>query len=298
MIKNSFSVIIPIKGKASSLRLSLSNFFHKDFEVIVVNDGAENSISEAIKEFHQFLNIQEVKINPSKGSYHARNCGAKKANSEWLVFMDDGIELPDCWMSTIEPFLSNYDYICSNVKVKPSSSEKPIETLFRLTAFPCKKHFNMEGFGITAFLLVRQSILKKAGGFETVESGGDFLFGKAVSAINGRKKFIPKLIAWHEPKRLNQYIKDEIKYRTGKRLIERRYLMKPPPSLLRNFIFFGKELVKAGKRIILFWESPLWQKSDLPALTFWRSYLHYQALGLFVRIKAMNSEEKNKKIGS
>ena len=80
------SIIIPTKGREKILVNSLEYLLNSNpisIEIIVVNDGVEeikNKINDA--------RITYIK-NTKSGAASARNCGAKIAKGEYLLFLDD-----------------------------------------------------------------------------------------------------------------------------------------------------------------------------------------------------------------
>ncbi|MEG2021713.1 MAG: glycosyltransferase [Oscillospiraceae bacterium] len=87
-----FSIIVRTYQRPDVLRLtlkSLCNQTYKNFEVILVEDG-EKPVSQSVAdEFAQKLNLKYIIMNESSGRCRAGNCGAKAANGDFLMFLDD-----------------------------------------------------------------------------------------------------------------------------------------------------------------------------------------------------------------
>lgn len=81
-----FSIIIPVYNVEKYIKRCLDSVFkqtYKDFEVIVVDDGStDKSIPIAEKYNVQILKTKHVSVS------EARNIGVKKANGEYLIFLD------------------------------------------------------------------------------------------------------------------------------------------------------------------------------------------------------------------
>lgn len=102
------SVVIPTYQRASNLRPcleALKNLHDKSgtFEVIIVDDGSEQSPELVVNEFADHMNIRCL-VRPHEGVSVARNAGAEKARGRFLAFIGD-----DCIVSTdwLEAFTAN-----------------------------------------------------------------------------------------------------------------------------------------------------------------------------------------------
>lgn len=81
-----FSIVIPVYNVDKYIGRCLDSIFnqtYKDYEVIVVDDGSDDDSKKIVKKY-------DVKIINSKhqGVSESRNIGAKKANGEYLIFLD------------------------------------------------------------------------------------------------------------------------------------------------------------------------------------------------------------------
>lgn len=90
------SVIIPTHNRRMLLRLVLDALANQtfpvdQFEVVVVLDGCEDGCQEMLREYSAPFNLQIIE-QELKGPSAARNQGARLANSELLIFLDDDIE--------------------------------------------------------------------------------------------------------------------------------------------------------------------------------------------------------------
>ncbi|MBI2041605.1 MAG: glycosyltransferase family 2 protein [Candidatus Nealsonbacteria bacterium] len=92
--KISVSAIIPCFERADELRRLLISLKKQDFpnpwEIIVVDDGSKNAaeIKTAAEEFQCSL----IRLDENVGPAEARNIGVKKANGEFLWFLDSDSE--------------------------------------------------------------------------------------------------------------------------------------------------------------------------------------------------------------
>jgi len=179
-----FSVVIPLYNKANYIQNCLKSVLkqtHKEFEVILVNDGSTDG-SEAVVERFQDSRIRLVH-QENKGASAARNKGVSLAKHEWIALID----ADDYWypnhleelQNTIEQF-PKADVVCNNyeillekdyVKHPTFSIEYPLKAQYIEDYF---KGSLIDPIAWTSALSFTSSIFKKVGEFDTnIKSGQD-----------------------------------------------------------------------------------------------------------------------------
>lgn len=92
------SVIVPaynVEKWLSRCLDSILNQTYKNIEIVVIDDGSKDNTKSLIDEYsHKYKNIISV-YQENQGVSYARVNGIKKANGEWIGFIDsdDEIEL-------------------------------------------------------------------------------------------------------------------------------------------------------------------------------------------------------------
>jgi len=106
------SVVIPTFNRYHQLRRALeclaqSNFPRSKFEVIVVDDGGSQPITDLLDTFSQQLNVSLLRQS-NQGAAAARNYGTTHARGRFVVFTDDDC-MPDAhWLSSLAQALAQY----------------------------------------------------------------------------------------------------------------------------------------------------------------------------------------------
>lgn len=98
------SIIIPTYARPRQLAACLAALSELDyprerFEVIVVNDGGDTSLSE-MAPFRQQINVTLI-TQPNAGPATARNTGAAQAKGEFLAFTDDDCAPARDWLQAL-----------------------------------------------------------------------------------------------------------------------------------------------------------------------------------------------------
>jgi len=86
------SIIIPVYNQAEHLPHLLDSIkrqTYDNYEIIVVNDGSTDNISEVLEKFKPVFGYKLIDLEQeNKGANAARNYGARLANGEYLLFCD------------------------------------------------------------------------------------------------------------------------------------------------------------------------------------------------------------------
>jgi glycosyltransferase involved in cell wall biosynthesis len=89
----------------------ISQIYTED-EVIVIDNKSTDDTHTLVKRYQERNSFIKYFYEPETGLSHARNRGAKEANREWLLFIDDdALAFPDL-MERFKFICNNYDFDC------------------------------------------------------------------------------------------------------------------------------------------------------------------------------------------
>jgi glycosyltransferase involved in cell wall biosynthesis len=103
-----FSIIIPVYNRPDEMKElldSLANQTHKEFELVVVEDGSSIKSEELCKTYADRINISYY-YKHNEGPSIGRNYGLSKAKGNYYLFFDSDCILPPHYMETIGKELS------------------------------------------------------------------------------------------------------------------------------------------------------------------------------------------------
>ena len=103
-----YSIIVPVYNRPQEVKElleSLTHQTHRNFEVILVEDGSSISSKEVYEQFADKLSIQYF-FKPNSGPGPSRNFGFEKAQGEYLVVFDSDCVLPTHYFEAVDEFLS------------------------------------------------------------------------------------------------------------------------------------------------------------------------------------------------
>lgn len=106
MFEPKYSVVIPVYNRPEELRdllESLTFQTHKDFEVIVVEDGSVVSSEEVVQHYSKRLHITYY-FKSNGGPGPARNFGFAHARGRYFVVFDSDCVLPPAYFEAVDQF--------------------------------------------------------------------------------------------------------------------------------------------------------------------------------------------------
>lgn len=137
-----FTVVIPLYNKENYISETLHSVLNQsfqDFEVIVVNDCSTDKSLDIVKSFSD-SRIHIVEHEKNKGLSASRNTGIKRANAEYIAFLDaDDLWKPQ-FLESIKLLIDNYpeaSLFTTKYEIQLSNG-KTIEFDFKFENF--KKH--------------------------------------------------------------------------------------------------------------------------------------------------------------
>lgn len=188
------SVIIPIYNIAEYLPACLDSLLKQDnddFEVIMVNDGSNDSSENVCRKYEQKDSRFRLLNKPNGGVSSARNLGLQHAQGEWIVFVD-GDDVVDKQYLTLPDELSDIDAIEKSYYIK-SQDEVLLSNVIDIDSLidsnsKLLKYYSVYIQSNSATLcnkIIRSNIIGNQKFDETKSMGEDFLFFLSIiSRIN------------------------------------------------------------------------------------------------------------------
>lgn len=140
-----FSIIIPLYNKGKKVKNTIESVLtqsNTDFEIVVVDDGSTDDGAQYVKTFDD----QRIKYyyKDNGGVSSARNYGIKKAEGEWLVFLDaDDEMMPDALESYS---LLQQKYQEAKILVGKQDNQYESTGVFQRFVFKKENHFTTHPF--------------------------------------------------------------------------------------------------------------------------------------------------------
>ena len=181
-----YSFIIPVYNRpdeVDELLESLTRQTDKDFEVIVVEDGASGPCKEVVKHYADCLDIHYYN-KPNSGPGQTRNYGAERSNGEYLIILDSDCILPEGYLAAVGAELQREraDAFGGPDRAHESFSDVQKAINYAMTSFFTTGGIRggkkkMDKFYPRSFNMgVRREVYKALGGFSRMRFGEDIDF--------------------------------------------------------------------------------------------------------------------------
>jgi glycosyltransferase involved in cell wall biosynthesis len=178
------SVIIPTFNRCESLNLILKDLVNQDiqkdeFEILVIDNGSTDKTREVVEAacMQDGLKVEYVS-EPVRGLHYARHSGARKAQGQILVYIDDDMRVGPDWLSAyVQEFRRRSFMIAAGGPIKPNWERPPDAWLQELiqdaSFFPAYGLLNRgrkflispDGYFFGGNLAISRRILFDVGGF-------------------------------------------------------------------------------------------------------------------------------------
>lgn len=122
------SIIIPSYNSAAYLPQSLNSCIsqsYSNFEIIVVNDGSTDNISDVVSDFQiNYPNIEIIQLDkPNGGLVSARKFGVKHARGKYVFFLDADDKISPDTLKLLYEHSSGYDIIIGDFVLENQRGE-------------------------------------------------------------------------------------------------------------------------------------------------------------------------------
>ncbi len=292
------AIVIPVFNDVKRLAKCLEAIAQQTYprhliRVYVADNGSTEDIESLTKQF----DFVQYLLEPTPGSYNARNKAlACLAEEEIVGFTDsDCIAAPN-WIESAVHYLetSPNTPVGGAVKIFAESGTNNLvfkyETLF---AFPQKEYVEHDHFAVTANLFVTRDMLKTVGNFETsLFSGGDADFGNRLYKHGFPIDYSADVVVQHPARRSIKQIVTKIKRTVGGGYTQRK--RNPAagrlftwPGLIKSFV----PPMSALRKIMSSRRFALGSKLKLCLLTLYLRY-YVGVLRLLFKLKLYSSYER------
>lgn len=103
-----YSFIVPVYNRPDEIEkllLSISQLNYEGaFEVVIIEDGSENTCKTVCSRFRESVNINYL-FKSNSGPGDSRNYGMKKANGDYFIILDSDCILPESYLNHVDRFL-------------------------------------------------------------------------------------------------------------------------------------------------------------------------------------------------
>ncbi|WP_455639384.1 glycosyltransferase [Parabacteroides sp.] len=202
------SLIIPVYNRPNEvdeLLDSLTRQTRTDFEVIIVEDGSKETCKHIIDTYADRLNVSYYFI-PNGGPGNARNYGATKSNSDYLIVLDSDCILPPGYIDAVHKELqeTNADAFGGPDKASDSFTDVQKAINYSMTSFFTTGGIRggkkkMDKFYPRSFNMgIRKSTYEMLEGFSAMRFGEDIDFSIRLYKNSYKVCLFPSAWVYHK----------------------------------------------------------------------------------------------------
>ncbi len=177
------SIIIPLYNRPQEideLLETLTRQIHKEFEVVVVEDGSSVSAESVVAKYQNILNLKYL-TKKNGGPASARNFGARHASGDFFVFLDSDCIVEEDYTSVVAAnhwkFWGGADKAADDFSPMQKAVNYSMTSFFTTGGIRGSKSGRLDKFFPRSFNMgVTRELFDKVGGFSDMRYGEDIDF--------------------------------------------------------------------------------------------------------------------------
>jgi glycosyltransferase involved in cell wall biosynthesis len=203
-----FSVIIPLYNRPQEIRELLETLTvqsHKDFEVLVIEDGSKDDAEEIVKSFADKLDVRYFK-KQNEGQGFTRNFGFKRAKGDYFVIFDSDCLIPENYFEIVNNYLKT-NWL--DAYGGPDDSHPSFTAVQKAISYSMTSPFTTGGIrgnkkGIGQFhprsfnMGVSRKVWQTVGGFKITRSAEDLEYSIRIHTAGFKIGLIPDAKVYHK----------------------------------------------------------------------------------------------------
>lgn len=208
-MKINYSFIVPVYNRPQEIRELLESMvkldFDNEFEIVIIEDGSENTSKHVVSDFSEVLQIAYY-YKENSGPGDSRNYGMARAKGNYFIILDSDCLLPPHYLSTVDSFLVNNFHHCFGGADAAhegfSSLQKAINyvmTSFLTTGGIRGNKKSLQKFEPRSFNMgISERAFQETGGFGKIHPGEDPDLSQRILKAGYHTVFIPDAFVYHK----------------------------------------------------------------------------------------------------
>ena len=290
-MKLKFSIIVPVYNRPKEIYELLKSLvkqeFKDSFEVIVIEDGSQDSSESIVSSYKDKLSIQYF-YKDNSGAGASRNFGMERANGNYFIILDSDVIVPPQYLLEVQKSLQeNY----TDAFGGPDAAHESFTPLQKAINYSMTSVLTTGGIrgkkkGVGKFqprsfnLGISKEAFEKTTGFSMMKAGEDIDLTFRLWENKFKTQLIEKAFVYHKRRStLKQFFKQTFAFGTARPILNRRY----PKTAKITYWFPSLFIVGFDTSIILSF------------FGYWQFLVFYSFYFLFIFIDSL-SQNKNSKV--
>ncbi|QNM86047.1 glycosyltransferase [Polaribacter pectinis] len=230
-----FSIIIPVYNRPQEIDELLESLTKQDFsdafEVLIIEDGSENSSKEIVNKYNNQLDLKYY-FKENSGAGASRNFGMEKASGSYFIILDSDVIVPTQYLSEVKKALEiNY----TDAFGGPDAAHKSFTSLQKAINYSMTSVLTTGGIrgkkkGVGKFqprsfnLGMSKKAFKKTKGFSKMKNGEDIDLTFRLWENEFETQLIEKAFVYHKRRStIQQFFKQTFGFGTARPLLNKKY---------------------------------------------------------------------------
>ncbi|CAM1363561.1 Glycosyl transferase family 2 [Tenacibaculum litoreum] len=230
-----FSIIVPVYNRPQEIDELLESLtkqdFQDDFEVLIIEDGSENSSEEVVKKYTSKLNLNYF-YKDNSGAGASRNYGMERASGNYFIILDSDVIVPPQYLSEVKKALE-YNY--TDAFGGPDAAHPSFTALQKAINYSMTSVLTTGGirgkkkavgkFQPRSFNLgLSQIAFSKTKGFDNLKVGEDIDLTFRLWENGFETQLINKAFVYHKRRStIKQFFKQTFAFGTARPILNKKY---------------------------------------------------------------------------
>ncbi len=202
------SIVVPVYNRPNEIDELLESLtkqdYNKDYEIVIVEDGSDDSSEQVVKKYND-LNINYL-YKPNSGPGDSRNYGMRRASGNYYIILDSDVILPSHYLRAIDEFLEDSYVDCFGGADAAHESftilQKAINyvmTSFLTTGGIRGSKNKIQKFEPRSFNMgISKEAFEKTNGFARIHPGEDPDLSRRIEKAGFETTFLPDAHVFHK----------------------------------------------------------------------------------------------------
>lgn len=213
-----YSVIIPVYNRpdeVEELLLSLTKQTFKSFEVLIIEDGSEQTCQDITDQFKDTLDIRYF-FKENSGQGFSRNYGFERAKGDYFVVFDSDCIIPPHYFEVVQTFLKTTNVDCWGGPDRAHHSFSSLQKAINISMTSVVTTGGIRGseahlgnYHPRSFNMgISRAIYETTGGYQITRMGEDIEFSIRIINEGFKTGFIKDAYVYHKRRTsLSQFYK-------------------------------------------------------------------------------------------
>ncbi|WP_299157496.1 glycosyltransferase [uncultured Tenacibaculum sp.] len=234
-MKLNFSIIVPVYNRPKEIDELLESLtkqdFHDNFEVLIIEDGSDNSSEKIVESYKEKLNLHYF-FKENSGAGVSRNYGMERAAGNYFIILDSDVIVPSQYLSEVHKRLREH---YTDAFGGPDAAHKSFTSLQKAINYSMTSVLTTGGIrgkkkGVGKFqprsfnLGISKKAFEETKGFSKMKTGEDIDLTFRLWENGFKTQLIEMAYVYHKRRStIKQFFKQTFSFGTARPILNKKY---------------------------------------------------------------------------